>query len=117
MRFIVEFGFDAKEGKSQELQAWLTDNEEKLAADAPAGCKYLGTYVTVQTSEKKAGSWRQLWQLDSYGAQDAFAEAMKQGGNFARLFEEQTDLIDQRNDANWSSVLMKKATDAAIWGE
>jgi hypothetical protein len=82
VNFIFEFGFDAKEGKSQDLQRWLSGNEEKLAAEAPEGCEYLGTYVAVTSSEKEAGNWRSMWRLASYGAQDDLSEAMKQGGTF-----------------------------------
>ncbi|MGH9195390.1 MAG: hypothetical protein ACRD1T_06590, partial [Acidimicrobiia bacterium] len=87
MNFIMEFGFDVKEGKSQEFQQWLSGNEEKLAAEAPEGSEYLGTYVAIFSSDRKGGSWRQYWRLESYGAQDKFSEAMKQGGTFARLIE------------------------------
>lgn len=117
MNFIAEFGFDVKEGKSIEFQKWLTNNEEKIGAATPSGSEYLGTFVTVQTSEKTSGSCRQYWRLDSYGAQDNFSAAMKEGGTFAQLMEEYTEFIDQSNDCNWSQVLCRRVTDAAIWGE
>jgi hypothetical protein len=31
--------------------------------------------------------------------------------------EEVTEFMDQDNHANWSEILMRRATDAAIWGE
>jgi hypothetical protein len=117
VNFIFEFGFDAKEGKSQDLQRWLSGNEEKLAAEAPEGCEYLGTYVAVMSSEREAGNWRSMWRLARYGAQDDLSEAMKQGGTFARLMEEFTSFMDQRNDAHQSQTLLRRATNAAIWGE
>jgi hypothetical protein len=117
VNFIFEFGFDAKEGKSQDLQRWLSANEEKLAAEAPEGSEYLGTYVAVMSSEKEAGTWRQMWRLANYAAQDDLSEAMKQGGTFARLMDEFTRLTDQRNDAHQSQTLLRRATNAAIWGE
>ena len=117
MHFIHEFGFDAKEGKSQEFQKWLVDNEEKLALECPAGCKYDGTYAAIQTTDKTAGSFRTVFRLENYAAQDAFSAAMKEGGTFGRLMEELTEFIDQANHSNWSQALLRRATDAAIWGE
>lgn len=40
MKFIVEQGFDIKEGKAQEFRAWLTEHEAKLAKESPAGVEY-----------------------------------------------------------------------------
>jgi hypothetical protein len=114
---MFEMGFDVKQGKSRELQQWLSGNEEKLAAEAPQGWEYVGTYAAVQSSEKEAGDFRQLWKMDSYGAQDRFAEAMKEGGTFARLFDEMTELLDQDRHARFSTTVMRSVTDVAIWGE
>ena len=44
MRFIQEFGYNIKVGQEEAHQQWLTENEAKLAAAAPAGTKYLGTF-------------------------------------------------------------------------
>jgi hypothetical protein len=117
MRFIYETGFDVKEGKTAELQRWLEANEEKLALESPQGCRYIGTYAAIYSSEKGVGDFRLLLELDNYAAQDSFAGAMKEGGAFARLFEEYTAFTDQRNGAATSQHLLRKVTDAAIWGE
>lgn len=117
MNFLHINGFDPKEGKTRELQQWLSANEEKLALECPKGVEYVGTYFAVHTSEKNAGQVRVLWRMSSYGAQDNFAQAMKDGGTFARLMDEFTALMDQRNDAHWSESTLRKATDAAVWGE
>jgi hypothetical protein len=117
MDFIAEFGFDVKQGQAQDFQRWLSENESKIPASCPEGVEYIGTYVVVQTSEKHAGGYRQLFRLESYGAQDAMAAAMKEGGAFASLFEESARFIDQDRDADWSSGLYKAVTDASIWGE
>lgn len=117
MNFIHEWGFDVKEGKSQALQKWLTENEEKFALEMPEGCEYVGTFAVVHTSEKGSGQFRMVTGLDSYGAQDSFSTAMKEGGAFARLMEELTEFMDQGNHCNWSEVVMRRVTDTAIWGE
>lgn len=115
MDFITEFGFDVKQGRSQEYQGWLSENEEKLAASCPDGVEYIGTYAAMYSSEKEAGGYRTLFRLDSYGAQDNFAAAMKEGGIFASLITEATGFVDFDKGANWSNTLLKRVTDASIW--
>lgn len=117
MNFLHINGFDPKEGKTRELQQWLSANEEKLALECPKGVEYVGTYFAVHSSEKGAGTVRSLWRMDSYAAQDAFSQTMKEGGTFARLMDEMSAFVDERNDAHWSDVVLRKATDAAVWGE
>ena len=117
MNFIAEMGFDVKEGRTKDLQAWLQDNEAELAKECPPGIEYLGTYTAIYNPDTTLGSCRIYWRMDSYAAQDRFAAAMKDGGRFAELIEEQTAFVDQRNEANWSSGLYKAIADASIWGE
>ena len=113
MDFIMEWGYDIKQGRMGEFQEWLAANEKEYAQSMPDGCAYLGTYVTVHTSEKNAGAVRTLVRLDSYGAQDRLAAAGKGAGMFAKLARESTDFIDE--DGDWSTVLMKAVVDATIW--
>ena len=87
MNFMAEFGFDVKQGKANDFQKWLSENESKLAAACPPGVEYVGTYGVIYSSEKHAGGFRQFFRLESYGAQDAMAAAMKEGGDFATLIE------------------------------
>ena len=117
MNFISEQGYDAKLGKLGEFQKWLETNEEKLRASCPAGVEYEGTYAVVHTSEKEAGSFRTLWRLENYGAQDAFAAAMKEPSSFQRLMEEFSEFVDNRNDAKWSDSLYKNAVAASLWAD
>ena len=117
MNFMFVWGFDLKQGKTAEFQKWCQANEEKLILECPPGCKYLGTYAAVNTSEKEAGGFRSLWEFENYAAQDTFSQAMKDGGTFARLVEECTAFMDQDNHAHWSSTLMRRVTDAAMWGD
>ena len=55
--------------------------------------------------------------MDSYGAQDKWSAAVKDGGTFARLMDEMAHFIDQRNEANQSTLMLRRVSDAAIWGE
>lgn len=117
MDFIAEFGFDVKQGQARDFQGWLSENEGKLAAECPSGVEYIGTYAVIYTSEKHAGGYRQLFRMESYGSQDTFAAAMKEGGAFANLVDEMSKFVDQDRAADWSSGFFKAVTDTSIWGE
>ena len=95
MNFIAEFGFDVKKGRAQDFQRWMSENESKLAAACPSGVEYVGTYAVMYSSEKHSGSFRQFFRMESYGSQDTFSAAMKEGGAFANLVEEMTEFVDQ----------------------
>ena len=115
MDFIMEVGFDVQQGQALEHQTWLAENEEKLAESCPDGVEYLGTYATIYSSEKEAGDYRVLYRLDSYGAQDNLAAAMKDGGAFASLVEQATNFVDFDKGANRSNGLHRRVTEASIW--
>ena len=114
MDFIAEFGFDVKQGRQNDFQRWLSENESKLAAAHPSGAEYIGTYAVMQSSEKHAGGFRQLVRLESYGTQDALAAALKEGGAFAELLNEMFEFVDTDRNADWSSSLYKSVTDASM---
>lgn len=117
MEFITEMGFDAVRGNVTEFQQWLADNEQKLAASAPEGWEYVGTYAVVLSTEKEAGQFRQLWRHHSYAAQDDYAAAMKGDGVFAQLNDEMaTRFIDQEKDAHFSQSVLKAVVDTSFWG-
>jgi hypothetical protein len=117
MNFIADFGFDVKKGKAQDFQRWMSENESKLAAACPSGIEYVGTYAVMYSSEKQAGSFRQFFRMESYGSQDTFAAAMKEGGAFAHLLEGMSEFVDQDREARWSNGLYKAVTDLSMWGE
>ena len=115
MKFILEFGYDLKEGVAVDFQEWLKENEKELAQSMPEGVSYLGTFFTMFSSEKHAGSVRTMYQLDSYGAQDSLAAAMRDGSVFSKLIQESMSFADNRNDANGSNALLKSVVDASVW--
>lgn len=118
MDFISEIGFDVIKGKAKEFQQWLSNNEAKLAQGAPEGWEYFGTYAAVISTEKEAGDYRQLWKHHSYGAQDTFAAAMRDGGPIAQLMDEMTTrFIDVEKGAHSSQSILKAVVDTSIWGE
>ena len=114
MDLIWAFSRDVKEGKMRQLQTWLDNNEERVAELAPEGTEYLGSYVAAQSSEKGMGELFTLWRMDSYGAQDKLAA--QQDTELGQLFHDYFDFLDHRNEANWGSILLKRMTDASLWG-
>jgi len=118
MDFIAEQGFDVKKGQSAEFQQWLVDNEAELASACPEGVEYMGTFANIFSSEKGSGSYRRLWGMESYGAMDNFANAMKEGGTFARLVDaEERFHVDPEDGGEWSNILSRRVTTAAFWGD
>lgn len=116
MRFIQEFGFTIRIGEEEAYQQWLVDNEPALAAAAPAGAKYLGTFTTVYTSEKQSGWYKTYIELDSYAAMDTVAAEMKNADSaFGRLMRDSSRFGDYDHAAPWSNGLYKAVVDATIW--
>ena len=116
MRFIQQFGYTVKVGQDEAHQKWVIENDAKLRAAAPPGSKYIGTFSVIFSSEKNAGSYLVLMELDSYGAMDAGAAAMKDAnGDWGKLIRESTKFIDVDLAAPWSNWLLKDVVDATIW--
>jgi hypothetical protein len=116
VRFIAESGFNVKIGKDEAYQKWLTANEAKLAAAHPPGTKYLGTFAVIFSSEKQAGFYRTLQELDSYAALDTIAAVAKdQASEFGRLAREQSQFFDPDPNGQWSNGLYKLVVDSTVW--
>lgn len=116
MRFIQEFGYSVTVGQDEAHQRWFIENDAALRAAAPPGSRFLGAYAVVFGSEKQAGSYRLLVELDSYAAMDVSAAAMLDAGSeWGRLVRESSQFIDTSVAAPWSSGLLKNVLDATIW--
>lgn len=116
MRFIQEFGYSIKVGQEEAHQKWLAENEAKMAAAAPSGVKYLGTFVMVYSSEKTAGFYKTYMELDSYAAMDTAAAATKdESSEWGRLLRESSKFGDYEWSAPWSNGLYKQVVDATIF--
>ena len=116
MRFIQEFGYTVKLGEDEAHQRWLEENDAALRASMPKGSKYIGTFSVIFTSEKQAGWYRTLIELDSYGAMDALAAANKDANSdYGRLIRQSSGFGDYDLAAPWSNTLMKDVLDATIW--
>lgn len=116
MKFIQEFGYSVKVGQEEAHQTWVIENDERLRKAAPPGSKYIGTFITVFSSEKRAGGYRVLMELDSYGAMDANAAASKDPkSKWNKLLIESSKFIDTDWNLPWSNALLKNVVDATIW--
>jgi hypothetical protein len=116
MRFISESGYSIKVGQEEAHKQWLEANEPALAASTPQGISYLGTFVTVFTSEKQSGFYKTYLELDSYGALDRLAAATNDpSSQWGRLLREQSAFGDWDFGAPWSNGLYKAAVDATIF--
>jgi hypothetical protein len=116
MALIQEFGYSVKVGMEEAHQRWMEKNEKRLAAAHPAGTRYIGTYVVVFSTDKQAGSYRSLVELDSYGSIDTIANAMKDPkGKLGKLMREWSAFGDYDWNAGWSQGLYRSVVDATIW--
>jgi hypothetical protein len=116
MRFISESGFTVKIGEEEAHQQWLEQNEAALAASAPEGVRYLGTFVMVFSSEKQSGFYKTYLELDSYAAMDRLAATTKDpSSEFGRLLRESSRFGDYDLAAPWSNGLYKAVVDATIF--
>jgi hypothetical protein len=116
MRFIQEFGYTVKVGEEQAHQKWLTDNDDRLRKAAPPGSKYIGTFIAVFSTEKHAGGYRVLMELESYGAMDTAAATMKDPkSEWNKLILESSRFTDTDWNVPWSTELLKNVVDATIW--
>ncbi|MEO5884770.1 MAG: hypothetical protein ABIQ58_04560 [Candidatus Limnocylindrales bacterium] len=116
MRFIQEFGYTVKVGQDEAHQRWCAENDAALKASAPAGSKYIGTFILIFGSEKQAGGYRLLVEMDSYAALDVSAAASKDPqSDWGRLVREWSQFLDTDLAAPWSNGLLKDVLDASIW--
>jgi hypothetical protein len=116
MRFIQEQGFTVKLGRDEAHQAWLVKNEAALAGAYPKGARYIGTFATVMSTDKQAGSYRTFVELDSYAALDNLAAAGKDAkSEYGRLMREWSGFGDYDLAAPWSQGLFKAVVDTTLW--
>jgi hypothetical protein len=116
MRFIQEFGYSVKVGQDEAHQRWITENDAAIKASAPTGSVYVGAFAVVYGTEKQAGGYRLLTELDSYAALDASAAAAKDpDSEWGRLIREWSQFLDTDLAAPWSNGLLKNVLDATIW--
>lgn len=116
MTFIAQFGGELKEGKAHEFQEWLNSNEKDLANAHPEGSRYLGTYFAIY-GDRYAGSVHIFLELDSYGVQDALAEAGRDPDSvYGKLLNEMIGFLDPTTN-NGTSALYKSVTAATLYGD
>ena len=118
MALIEEFGFTVSEGREEAFQDWLRQHEEELRQSHPPGVRYLGTYGVVFSSEKQAGTYRLLLELDGYAAIDTFSEAIKDAeSDFGRLVREHSSFSAFDPTLPWSQSLYRSLVDMAVFDQ
>lgn len=116
MALIEEFGFTVLEGQEEAFQEWLRQNEETFRQSHPAGIRYLGTYGVVFSSEKQAGTYRVLLELDNYAAIDTLSEALKDAdSDFGRMVREHASFSPVDPSLPWSQSLYRSVVDIAVF--
>ena len=117
MDFLHISGFDVPPGKSREFQEWVQANSAALSNHAPDGIELVGAYASMFSSEKQTGHIKMVWRLDSYGAMDRFAAAIRDDEELARLLDEFGSFHDVRLGAGESVELLKSVSDITIWAD
>lgn len=113
MEFLQVYGYEIKAGKAGEYQQRLNDSEDAWKAAMPEGTQYVGTYASIYSSEKDAGSFFTVYRLDSYAALDRLA-AEQQSGELGRIVGDLMSFVDTDNNAGQSGFLLKSMTDVTI---
>ncbi len=116
MRFIQQQGFTVKAGRAHAFQEWVSHNEERWARSYPEGTTLLGVYVAVFSSEKKAGTYFGLEQVDSYAALDRLAAAGKDPqSEYSKVLAEFMQFVEFGPTVPASKVLLKAVSDATVY--
>ena len=116
MHLVQEWGYTVKVGLEAEHQQWLIDNDDAIRAATPEGMTYLGTFAVVFSSEKNAGAYRMMYELDSYGAMDRGAAANKDPEHpWGKIAREWSRFLDVDLAAPWSNGLLRNVVEATIW--
>ena len=116
MKFIQISGYTVKIGQSEAHQKWLIDNDERIRRATPPGGKYIGTFAAIFSSEKGAGDYRSVFELDSYGALDVGAASAKDpDSEWLKIGLELSRFIDPDWNLPHSNELLKNVVDATIW--
>ena len=116
MALIEEFGFTVRDGQEEAFQKWLEENEERFREVHPPGIRYLGTYGVVFSSEKQAGLYRVLLELDNYGSIDTMSTALKDADSeFGRMVREHSSFTTADPNMPWSQSLYRTVVDMAVY--
>jgi len=115
--FVVEWGFDVKQGMAGQLHRWLADHEHEIVAEQPDDVQYRGTYAVFSTSEKRSGTYRTIWTFKSFaGMQNLGWKLSDKSSAFTRLVTDLVAFIDRDREAGTSQQIYQPAQGAlSIW--
>lgn len=100
-------GGTVKEGRAGELQAWVEENEAELAASAPDGWTYRGSYFSVHNMGPFDAAV--MWEIEKYGDLDTARE--HEDETYEGLLREAQDFFTQ---GSGETLLLREATDTRI---
>lgn len=104
------WGFDVPLEHGDRFATWLRDNEQALAAAAPKGVHYRGTYAVFSTTEKHTGKYRTVWAYDSLTALQGLFSAAAGSGDFPTLLKQLNDFRDRSREADSSQEILVPAS-------
>ena len=107
MHVLKITNFNVKENKLKDLQQFVIDNEKTLAAHAPKGWTYQGTYFYVLGF----GDYHcaVFWELNDYAAFDAFRD--HEDPVFWDLIEQKLAFMTPEPNPAW---LLRKVSDTKL---
>lgn len=112
MALIYEWGFYVRPGSFDELREWLLEHEHDLAAAAPQGLEYLGTYLPVWASERRCDLY-QVWRWRRASEFNLRAAAGADRGTFAELASQFLSFVDNGRTDEETFRLHRSITEMA----
>lgn len=115
--FVVEWGYDVKDGMIGQFHAWLQNHEQHIVDSQPDGVSYRGTYGVFSTTEKRTGRYRTLWTFASFaGMQELGHRLADKDAPFTQLIADLMGFMDRRPGAGTSQQIYQPAQGAlSLW--
>jgi hypothetical protein len=115
--FVVEWGFDVKDGMIGQFHAWLQNHEQHIVDSQPDGVSYRGTYGVFSSTEKGSGRYRTIWTFNSFaGMQDLGHRLADKDSPFTQLISDMMGFVDRRPGSGTSQQIYQPAQGAlSLW--
>jgi hypothetical protein len=115
--FVVEWGFDVKDGMIAQFHAWLQNHEQHIVDSQPEGVSYRGTYGVFSTTEKRTGRYRTIWTFASFAGMQEFGHRLAdKDAPFTQLMADLVGFWDRRPGAGTSQQIYPPAQGAlSLW--
>ena len=115
--FVVEWGYDVKDGMIAQFHAWLQSHEQHIVDSQPDDVSYRGTYGVFSTTEKKTGRYRTVWTFASFAGMQEFGHKLSdKTAPFTQLVIDLMGYWDRRLGAGTSQQIYQPAQGAlSLW--